>query len=168
LLNKNKFIDFLILLLLGILIGFNVFMTFILTPKVFSHFDHRLAGEITNLLFPTYFASGWIIGIVIYTFIAIQSIKDKFIVKKLKGFIIGLTLVILLYMAEHKTLLPIGQQLNNQYYALLDEGKKQEAQLLKEKFKKVHMISSSINLINLLILIYLFYSYLSKREEEKS
>jgi hypothetical protein len=142
-------------------------MTFILTPQLFSHFDHRLAGEITNLLFPIYFASGWIIGIVIYTLIALQSIKDKFIVKRLKGFVIALTVLILLYMAEHKTLLPIGQQINSQYYALLDEGKKDEAQIFKEKFKKVHMISSSINILNLLLLLYLFYSYLSKKEEKE-
>ncbi len=164
----NKYIDFVILLLIGVLVGFNVFMTFILTPQLFSHFDHRLAGEITNLLFPFYFASGWIIGIIIYTLIAIQSIKDKFIVKRLKGFVIGLTVVILLYMAEHKTLLPIGQQINSQYYQLLDEGKKQEAQVFKEKFKKVHMISSSINLLNLLLLLYLFYAYLNKKEEDCS
>ncbi len=163
----SKYVDFLILLLIGILIGFNIFMTFIVTPQLFSHFDHRLAGEITNLLFPFYFASGWIIGIVIYTLIALQSIKDKFIVKRLKGFVIALTVLILLYMAEHKTLLPIGQQINSQYYALLDEGKKEEAQIFKEKFKKVHMISSSINILNLLLLLFLFYNYLSKKEEKE-
>ncbi len=161
----NRYVDFIVLLLLGILAGFNVFTTFILTPQLFSHFDHRFAGEITSLLFPYYFASGWIIGIVIYTVIALQSIKDKIIVKRLKGFIIGLTVLILLFMAQHKTLLPIGLKINNQYYALIDEGKKQEAEIFKEKFKKVHMISSSINIINLLLTIYLFYAYLQKREE---
>ncbi len=163
---NKKFFDFLILLLLGILAGFNIFVTFILTPQLFSHFNHRLAGEITNLIFPYYFASGWIIGIVIYTLIAVQSVKDKFIVKKLKAFIIGLTVLILLYMAQHKTLLPIGQSINNQYYALLDEGKKQEAEILKEKFKTVHMISSTVNILSLVIILFLFYNYVSKKEEE--
>ena len=164
-LNKKLF-DFLTLLLLGILAGFNIFVTFILTPQLFSHFNHRLAGEITNLIFPYYFASGWIIGIVIYTLIAVQSVKDKFIVKKLKAFIIGLTVLILLYMAQHKTLLPIGQSINNQYYAFLDEGKKQEAETLKEKFKTVHMISSTVNILSLVIILFLFYNYVSKKEEE--
>jgi len=163
----NRYVDFLILLLIGVLTGFNVFVTFILTPQLFSHLDHRLAGEITNLIFPFYFSSGWIIGIVIYTLIAVLSIKDKFIIKRLKAFIIALTVLILFYMAEHRTLLPMGQYANNQYYSLLDEGKKKEAQVFKERFKKIHTISSSINLINLILLIYMFYAYLSKREEKK-
>ncbi len=164
--NSQKIIDFLIILSLGILIGFNIFVTFILTPQLFSHFNHRLAGEITNLIFPYYFASGWIIGIFIYTLIAIRSIKDKLIIKRLKGFIIGLTILILLYMAQHKTLLKIGQSLNNQYYALIDEGKKEKAEVIKEKFKKVHAISSTLNIIDLLILLFLLYNYTTKREEK--
>ncbi len=164
--SNKKYFDFLILLLLGILAGFNIFVTFILTPQLFSHFNPRLAGEITNLIFPYYFASGWIIGIVIYTLIAVQSIKDKFIVKRLKTFIIGLTVLILLYMAQHKTLLSIAQTINSQYYSLLDEGKKKEAQVFKEKFKTVHMISSSLNILALFIILFLFYNYVSKKEEE--
>jgi len=163
----NKYIDFIILLLVGVLIGFNIFVTFILTPQLFSHFDHRLAGEITNLIFPFYFASGWIVGIVIYTLIALQSIKDKLIVKRLKGFVIGLTVVILLYMAEHRTLLPMGQAANSQYYQLIDEGEKEKAKVFKERFKTIHAVSSTINIINLLLLIYLFYAYLSKKEEKE-
>ncbi|NPA17479.1 MAG: DUF4149 domain-containing protein [Aquificae bacterium] len=158
----NRFIDFLVLLLLGFLIGFNVSFTFIIAPLLFSHFDHRTAGEITNVIFPYYFASGWIIGILIYTLIGIKSIKDKQLIKNYKGFVIGLLLLVITHMALHKTVLPVARNINLQYYVLLDEGKKEEALKLKEKFKKIHGVSSFINLFNLGLEIYLFWYYLLK------
>lgn len=157
----SKYINISILLLLGAYIGFNIFFSFIVAPLLFSHLDHRLAGEITNLIFPYYFASGWVIGIIIYTLIAIKSIKDKNIIKRIKGFLIGLIFLIIFSMALHKSILKIGQNINTQYYQLLDEGKKAEAQKVKSKFKTVHTISTVINFSNLLIAIYLFvYFYL--------
>ncbi|NPA52637.1 MAG: DUF4149 domain-containing protein [Aquificae bacterium] len=166
----NKYIQFSILLLTGYLLGASVFFTFIVAPSIFSHFDTRLAAEITNTIFPIYFASGWIIGLVIYTLVAVLSIKDKFIVKRLKWFIILVSVLIISFMALHKAVLPIGQTLNNQYYALIDKKKPKEAQKIKEKFSKVHIISSSLNLGNIMIEIFLFYSffnYIYTRKEEK-
>lgn len=168
----NRYIDFLILLLTGFLLGANVFFTFFVAPSIFSHFETRLAAEITNVIFPYYFAIGWIVGLVIYTLVAIQSIKDKFVIKRLKWFIIFLSILIISHMALHRAILPIGQTLNNQYYALVDSGKKEEAEKLKEKFSKVHMLSSSLNLANLMIELFLFYNffnyiYTRKEDEEK-
>ncbi len=166
----NRYIEFLILLLTGYLIGASVFFTFFVAPSVFSHFDTRLAAEITNVIFPFYFATGWIIGLVIYTLIAILSIKDKFIIKKLKWFIVFVSILIISFMALHRAILPIGQTLNSQYYSLIDEKKPEEAQKIKEKFSKVHIISSSLNLANIMIEIFLFYSffnYVSRKEEKE-
>ncbi len=157
-------------MLLGILFGSNFFFTFIVAPALFSHFSARLAGEAMQTIFPLYFAMGWILGIVIYTLIAILSIKDKFIIKKLKWFIVVLSLMVISYMALHRTVLPIGQALNNQYYALVDEKKTEEAEKIKEKFKVVHSISSSLNILNLIFEFYLMYSFylflMDKRKEE--
>ncbi len=164
----DKYIDFLILLSLGILVGSNVFLTFVVAPQLFSNFDHRLAGEITNVIFPYYFAGGWIIGIFIYTLIAVKSIKRKEIVKKLKWFVIALSLVIISYMALHRTLLPIGQQINSKYYELLDQKKDKEAEKYKHKFATVHAISSSLNMINLLLEIYLMYGFFVFIKEDEN
>ncbi len=158
----QKFIDALILLLLGILGGFNIFFTFFVAPLLFSNFNHRLAGEITNIIFPYYFASGWIIGIIIYTLIAIKSLKDKNIIKNLKIFIVGIALLVILHMALHKTILPMGQKLNSEYYRLIDNGKKKEALVVKDNFKKIHAISSIINFANLVITLYLFIYFFFK------
>lgn len=164
----DKYIDFLILLSLGILVGSNVFLTFVVAPQLFSNFDHRLAGEITNVIFPYYFAGGWIIGIFIYTLIAVKSIKRKEIVRKLKWFVIALSLVIISYMALHRTLLPIGQQINSKYYELLDQKKDKEAEKYKHKFATVHAISSSLNMINLLLEIYLMYGFFVFIKEDEN
>ena len=164
----ERYINFLIFLLLAVLIGFNTSLTFVITPLIFSHFNARLAGEIVSVIFPYYFASGWIIGIAIYTLIAIISLKDKNIVKKLKGFIIGLSILIISFMALHKTVLPIAQSLKNSYYMLIDKGEKEKAKIVYDKFKTVHMISSSLNLFNLILELYLFYymyAYVNRKEE---
>ena len=166
--SLSKFINFSILLLLGILLGSNVFLTFIVAPLMFSHFDNRLAGEIMNTIFPVYFSAGWIIGLIIYTLIAILSIKDKNIIRNLKSFIIALSVIILSYMALHKAVLPLAQNLNNGYYELLDDGQKEEANKIHKKFKKIHILSSVLNTLNLLLLAFLFYnfySYLMKKEK---
>ena len=152
----NKYINTTILLLIGAYIGFNIFFSFIVAPLLFSHFNHRLAGEITNLIFPYYFASGWVIGIIVYTLIAVKSIKERDVIKELKGFLIGLVFLVIFSMVLDKTILKIGQEANAQYYQLLDEGKKDEAQKIKSKFKTVHTVSTVINFSNLLIAIYLF------------
>jgi hypothetical protein len=165
--NLEKLINFFILLLLGILLGFNVFLTFIVAPLMFSHFNVRLAGEIMNIIFPYYFSSGWVIGLIIYTLIAFLSIKNKNIVSHLKYFIIALSVFILSCMALHKAILPLAQNLNNTYYMLLDENKKEEAVAAHEKFKKLHIASSTLNIVNLLLLLFLmfnFYNYLNKKE----
>ncbi|WP_456399598.1 DUF4149 domain-containing protein [Persephonella sp.] len=161
-----KVLDVLILLLIGILIGFNIFFSYIVGPILFSNLGNKYAGEIMNLIFPYYFASGWIIGIVIYTLFALKSIKDKELIKKFKRFIIALGLIIILSMALHKTILPVAKQLNYQYYSLLKENENSKAEEVKEKFKKIHGISSSINLINLILEIYIFQHFLLKIRKE--
>lgn len=169
----GKYINILVLLLLGIYIGFNIFFSFIVAPLLFSNLNHRLAGEITNLIFPYYFASGWIIGIGIYTLIALKSIKEKNIIKEIKGFLIGLVFLIIFSMALHKTILKIGQETNQQYYQLIDKGKKEEAQQIKSQFKTIHTISTIINFSNLIIAIYLFvyfclYTQKARKKEKNS
>jgi len=165
----NKQVEFLILLLLGYLIGTGVFFTFIVAPSIFSSFETRLAAEITNVIFPFYFASGWIVGLVVYTLIAVLSVKNKFIIKQLKWFIILLSILIISFMALYRAILPVGQTLNNQYYALLDSKKEKEAEEVKQKFSKVHMISSTLNITNIIIeffLFYTFFNYIYGRKEE--
>jgi hypothetical protein len=161
-------IKFLILLLSGTLIGFNVFLTFILAPTLFSRFDTRLAGEVMNSIFPYYFASGWIIGLVIYSLIALLSLKDKNIINHLKFPIIALSIVIISYMALHKTVFPLGQATINKYYALKDAGEDKKAEEQKNRFKNIHMISSTLNIINLLFIVFFMYSVYNNKREEKN
>ena len=155
----NKVIDGLILLLIGVITGFNIFFSYMVAPLLFSNLDHRQAGEIMNIIFPYYFASGWIAGIVIYTLIGFKSIKDKHIIKKYKGFIIGLLILVLTHMALHKTILPIARDINAQYYSVVGKGEDRKIAEIKSKFKTVHRISSTINVFNLILEIYLFQYY---------
>jgi len=155
----DKYINLIILFLLGCLSGFSIFLTFIVAPLMFSHFNTRLAGEIMNVIFPYYFSAGWIIGIVIYTLIALLSIKNKHIIKKLKVFIIALSILIVSYMALHKAILPIAQNLNNTYYYLLDKKEEKKATEIKVKFERIHIVSSTLNMINFILVMFLFYRF---------
>lgn len=161
-----KIVRFLIILLLGVLAGFNVFLSFILAPVLFSKFDSRLAGEVMNSIFPYYFASGWVIGLIVYSLIAFLSVKDKNIINKLKIPIIALSLLIISYMALHKTVFPLGQATINKYYALKDAKEEEKALEFKEKFKSIHSISSTLNIINLILTIFVVYSVYTKFRKE--
>ncbi len=155
----NKVIDGIILLLIGVILGFNIFFSYIVAPLLFSNLDHRQAGEIMNIIFPYYFASGWIVGIIIYSLVGIKSVKDKDIIKNFKWFIVGIFVLILTHMALHKTVLPIARNINIQYYSAIDKGEEKKAAELRSKFKTIHGISSTINVFNLILEIYLFQYY---------
>ncbi len=164
----SKLLDGLVLLLLGILIGFNILLSFFITPTIFSNLDRETAGNLVSLIFPKYFISGWIIGIIIYTFIGFKSIKDKEIIKNLKWFLVGIAIIIILYMAEYKTVLPLAEHIREEYLTLLKEGKEQEALNIKSTFSKIHIISTIINFSNLIIALYLFLYFYYKTVKNKN
>ena len=91
------------------------------------------------------------------------------IINKLKIPIIALSILIISYMALHKTVFPLGQATINKYYTLKDSGKTEVAENLKEKFKNIHTISSILNMINLILVVFLLYSIYNKfNENEKN
>ncbi len=106
-------------------------------------------------IFPFYFKSGWIIGIVIYTLVGVLSLKEKEIIKKLKWFVIATAVLILISMALDRAILPIAEGLKSQYYDLLNEGKQNEAEIIFSRFKTFHGISSVLNLINIIIEVFM-------------
>jgi len=118
----DKYVYGLIIFLLFCLLGGSIFITFIYTPYIFSHYSTKEAGEIVSKIFPFYFKFGWIIGIIIYTLIGALSLKEKEIIKKLKWFIIATAVLILISMALDRAILPITEGLKSEYYDLLNEG----------------------------------------------
>jgi hypothetical protein len=151
----DKYVYGLIIFLLFCLLGGSIFITFIYTPYLFSHYSTKEAGEIVSKIFPLYFKSGWIIGIIIYTLVGALSVKEKEIIKKLKWFVIATTVLILISMALDRAILPIAEGLKSEYYDLLNEGKQNEANIIFSRFKTFHGISSVLNLINIIIEIFM-------------
>ena len=121
----------------------------------FSHYSTKEAGEIVSKVFPLYFKSGWIIGIIIYTLVGVLSVKEKEIIKKLKWFVIATAFLILISMALDRAILPVAEGLKSEYYDLLNEGKQNEAKIIFSRFKTFHWISSVLNLINIVIEIFM-------------
>jgi hypothetical protein len=151
----DKYIYGLIIFLLFCLLGGSIFITFIYTPYLFSHYSTKEAGEIVSKIFPFYFKSGWIIGIIIYTLVGVLSVKEKEIIKKLKWFVIATAVLILISMALDRAILPVAEGLKSEYYDLLNEGKQNEANIIFNRFKTFHWISSVLNLINICIEIFM-------------
>jgi len=151
----DKYVYGLIIFLLFCLLGGSMFITFIYTPYLFSHYSTKEAGEIASKIFPFYFKSGWIIGIIIYTLVGALSVKEKEIIKKLKWFVIATAVLILISMALDRAILPIAEGLKSQYYDLLNEGKQNEAEIIFGRFKTFHGISSVLNLINIIIEVFM-------------
>jgi hypothetical protein len=151
----DKYVYGLLIFLLFCLLCGSIFITFIYTPYLFSHYSTKEAGEIVSKIFPFYFKSGWIIGIIIYTLVGVLSVKEKEIIKKLKWFVIATAVLILISMALDRAILPIAEGLKLQYYDLLNEGKRNEADIILSRFKTLHGISSVLNLINIIIEIFM-------------
>lgn len=151
----DKYVYGLIIFLLFCLLCGSIFITFIYTPYLFSHYSTKEAGEIVSKIFPFYFKSGWIIGIIIYTLVGVLSVKEKEIIKKLKWFVIATAVLILISMALDRAILPIAEGLKSEYYDLLNEGKQNEANIIFSRFKTFHEISSVLNLINIIIEIFM-------------
>lgn len=133
----------------------SIFVTFIYTPYLFSHYSTKEAGEIVSKIFPFYFKSGWITGIIIYTLVGVLSVKEKEIIKKLKWFVIATAVLILISMALDRVILPIAESLKSQYHNLLTEGKQNEANIIYSRFKTFHGVSSVLNLVNIIIEIFM-------------
>lgn len=148
-------------LMISVLVGSNIFLSFVVAPVIFSNFDKITAGSIMQLIFPYYFKINWILGIVIYTIIGVLSFKDREIVKSLKWFLISVGCVVILNMAQDRALLPMTKSIQEEYVELLKENQIEKAEILHSRFSKIHGISSGINLTTLVIEIFLLYNFLS-------
>jgi len=157
----NKYVAFVILLMISVLIGSNVFLSFVVAPVLFSNFDKIAAGSIMQLIFPYYFKINWILGIVIYTIIGVLSFKDKEIVKSLKWFLVSIGAIVILNMAQDRSLLPMAQSIQNQYVQALEEKQNEKAKVLYSQFSTVHKVSSFVNITTMILEIFLLYNFLS-------
>ncbi|WP_028950452.1 DUF4149 domain-containing protein [Sulfurihydrogenibium subterraneum] len=157
----NKYITFAIVLLISILIGSNVFLSFVVAPVLFSNFDKITAGSIMQLIFPYYFKINWILGVVIYTIIGVLSFKDKEIVKTLKWFLVSVGAIVILNMAQDRSLLPMAKSIQREYVQALEEKQKEKAETLHSQFSNVHTVSSVINVTTMILEIFLLYNFLS-------
>lgn len=147
--------------MISVLIGSNVFLSFVVAPVLFSNFDKIASGSIMQLIFPYYFKINWILGIVIYTIIGVLSFKDKEIVKSLKWFLVSIGAIVILNMAQDRSLLPMAQSIQNQYVQALEEKQNEKAKVLYSQFSTVHKVSSFVNITTMILEIFLLYNFLS-------
>jgi len=156
----NSYVSFFILLLISLLIGSNVFLSFVVAPVIFSNFDKITAGGIMQLIFPYYFKINWVLGIVIYTVIGVLSLKDKYIVKRLKWFLVSVGGLVILNMAQDRAIFPMAKSTQQGYIEAVQQNQTQKAEALHSQFSTLHGISSVINLITLVLEVLLLYNFL--------
>ncbi len=114
-----------------------------------------------QLIFPYYFKINWILGVVIYTIIGVLSFKDKEIVKTLKWFLVSVGAIVILNMAQDRSLLPMAKSIQREYVQALEEKQKEKAETLHSQFSNVHTVSSVINVTTMILEIFLLYNFLS-------
>lgn len=156
----DKYIFVSIFILLASLILGSLYFTFIFTPSIFHSYDVKTASEIVNGYFKYYFKIWWISGIVIYTLIGILSFKNKEIIKDFKWFLIFLFVLVIINIAQDRAILSLAQSINQEYFSYLSEKDFTNANILKNKFKTLHSISSILNLISIAIGLILLYTLL--------
>jgi len=131
-----------VIALLGFLLGFTTFFSFVVAPVLFSVLDKKVAGNVVSHIFPTYFGSETLL----YGLTTILLVKIKF--RKLA--LISLV-VTLLAALQAFGVLPLSEHLKETDYEL---------------FKMVHGISMGVNLVNILATVYLLWFLIFKADCE--
>lgn len=121
--------------------GISIF-TFIITPVIFRSFGRNTAGEIVGKLFPVYFPYNLILSVLAGILIIIFALDRNAFAYKASLLLIGAAVVINLFLCFK--LHPEIREVKSEIKSF--ESIHEESPLMK-KFRKLHGISATLNLL---------------------
>jgi len=131
----------LIILIVGMTLGFMIFFPIVVAPSIFKNFNEKQSSVFLRSFFPKYYLFGIIITLI---GILISALEKDFII------IFSLSLIFLGFVFSRQYLTPLINKAK-------DEIVKSE-DLSKAKFEKLHRFSVIINILQIFIcIIILFY-----------
>ncbi|MFQ5671712.1 MAG: DUF4149 domain-containing protein [Nitrospinales bacterium] len=129
-------IQFIYILSLVVWIGGIVFFSFFTAPAVFKTLDRQKAGEVVGVIFPRYYALGYVCCILSITALLIAG-----------GGVISLQLVFLAAMAgcTFYSGRVIGPRAKNLKEEIKSQDNPEQKDALKSRFDKIHTLSVRLN-----------------------
>jgi uncharacterized membrane protein len=138
-------LKFIHLLSIVIWIGALVFFSFLAAPSIFKVLPRETAGEVVGHIFPKYWITGYMASILALATLVIISFQQKGLPTARIGILVVMTLV------TFYSGLVVGSKaraIKAEIKGTEEPSKKTE---LREKFKKVHAVSSVLNLVVIIL-----------------
>lgn len=133
---------FLYNLVIALWIGGISIFTFIITPVIFRSFGRDTAGEIVGKLFPVYFLYNLILSVLAGLIIIIFALDRNTFAYKASLFLIVAAVVINLFLCFklHPEIREVKREIKS-FESTTEESP------LRKKFRKLHGISATLNLL---------------------
>ena len=130
-----------IILIIGMILGFMIFFPIVVAPSVFKNFNEKQSSVFLRSFFPKYYLFGIIITLI---GIIISALEKDFII------ILSLSFIFLGFVFSRQYLTPLINKAK-------DEITKSD-NLSKVKFERLHRFSVIINILQIFVcIIILFY-----------
>ncbi len=132
-------------LVLALWTGGIFIFTFLITPAVFRHFNRDMAGQIVGVLFPFYFPYNLLLSVLTLLLCRIFATPLDNILKRLSLLIIISAIIVNLFVnfKLHPDIRNLKAEIKS--FEVIDR----DSDLLR-RFKRLHAVSATLNLILLL------------------
>lgn len=144
-------IKFLHLLSLSIWIGAMVFFSFLVAPAIFKKLPRETAGDVVGEIFPKYWLLGYATCVTAVLTLVIMSAHERIM--------LGARMVLLLLMtgAVLYNGLVVAEKARRIKAEIRVAGQQEEKDRLRGRFKRLHAISSALNMLSLSLGVVLIF-----------
>ncbi len=154
------FAKYIHLLSLVVWLGAMTFFSFIGAPAIFKTLDRSTAGDVVAVIFPKYYAIGYVCSILAILTLAFIVSKTG-ITSASKAGLITLVVMFILTLGSGLVVAPKVKNIKEQIRQTTDTAK---SEALNTEFKKLHGISMALNGVTWivgLVLLYFTVGYMS-------
>lgn len=147
------------LLSVAVWIGSIVFFSFIGAPAIFKAVDRKTAGDIVGVIFPKYYALGYVCALASLASLVFIGAKTGF-THSLKYGMAALAVMGALTLVSGAVIAPKARDVKQMIRAETDEAKIAE---LRGRFGRIHAVSATLNLLTLaagLVLLWFAVQYM--------
>jgi len=131
--------------------GSIIFFSFFAAPAIFKSLPKEEAGDVVGRIFPRYWAMGYICSVIsLVSLIYLCYLADIFLKKRL-------TLLVIMTIITFYSGLYIGKKARVLKAEMRVAGPGGAKDALRKRFKKIHAISASLNMLVFVLGVFLIY-----------
>jgi len=131
--------------------GSIIFFSFFAAPAIFKALPREDAGDVVGRIFPRYWVMGYVCSVVsLASLIYLCYLADIFLKKRL-------TLLVLMTIITFYSGFSIGKKARALKAEMRVAGPGGAKEALRKRFKKIHAISASLNMLVFVLGVFLIY-----------